>query len=82
MAYRVGSDQLAWLPSTNGNVSDCRSRVRKFSFQLGHITFVEMAHEIISSPSADSRRSVVSSWQKYVHKILVTGLLLRGLRSA
>ena len=43
-------------------------------------TFVEIDHEIFSMvillPSADSRRVVVSFWQKNVHNI---GLLHRGL---
>ena len=38
-------------------------------------TFVEIDHEIISTPillpSADSRRVVVSYKQKYVHEVLV-----------
>ena len=42
-------------------------------------TFVEIDHEIISMvfllPSADSRRVVVSYQRKYVHKILVNGLV-------
>ena len=34
-------------------------------------TFVEIDHEIISPPSADSRRVVVSYKQNYVHEVLV-----------
>ena len=41
-------------------------------------SFVEIDHEIFSMvlPSADSRRTVVSFWQKNVHN---TGYPLRGL---
>ena len=38
-------------------------------------TFMEIDHEIISIPSADSRRVVVSYKQKYVHKVLVNCLV-------
>ena len=42
-------------------------------------TFVEIDHEIISMaillPSANSRGVVVSYKQKYVHKVLVNGLV-------
>ena len=31
------------------SMSDCRSRVRKFESQLGHIIFVKIDHEIIST---------------------------------
>ena len=45
---------------------------------LSH-TFAEIDHEIISKaillPSADSRRVVVSYKQKYVHDVLVMGLV-------
>ena len=48
--------------------SECRSRGRKFEFQLAMV----IDHEIISTvnnlPSGSSRRAVVSYWQKYVHK--------------
>ena len=41
-------------------------------------TFLEIDHEIISTaillPSADLRRAVVRSTQKYVHKVLVNRL--------
>ena len=46
----------AGLQSAVGSTSDCRSRGRKFEFQLGHIFFEN--NEIISTPSADSRRAV------------------------
>ena len=44
-------------------------------------TFVEIDHEIIStglychSPSADGRRVVVSYKRKYVHEVLVNGVV-------
>ena len=45
------------------------------SIQARSHTFVEIDHEIISTviltPSADSRRVVVSYKQKYVHQVLV-----------
>ena len=44
----------ARLPSSVGSASDCRSRDRKFVSQLSHITLRSL------SPSADSRRAVVS----------------------
>ena len=37
----------AWVAEV-GRESDCRSRGRKFESQLGHITFVEIDHGIIS----------------------------------
>ena len=39
----------------------------EFEPQLGHLTFMEIDHEIIST-ATDSRRAVVSYWWKYVHK--------------
>ena len=64
--------------STVGNISDCRSR--GLQFNPGPVTyfFVEIDHEIISMaplPSADLRRVVVSCRRKYVHKVLVNGLV-------
>ena len=42
-------------------------------------TYAEIDHELISMaillPSADSRRVVVSYKQKYVHKVLASGLV-------
>ena len=42
----------------------------RFLNPLGHITFMEIAHEIISvvtfPPSPDSRRADVSYWRKFV----------------
>ena len=35
--------------STFGSISDCRFRACRFKPQLGHITFVEIDHEIISA---------------------------------
>ena len=32
-----------------GFLSDCRARDGKFKFQLGHVTFVELDHEINST---------------------------------
>ena len=59
-------------------VSDCRSRVRKFDPGRSHI-FVEIDHEIICMaillPSPDSRRAIVSYNRKYVLKVLVNGLI-------
>ena len=59
------------LSNTVGGASDCRPRGRKFESQLGHIPTMEIDHAIISTviptPSADSRRAVVTYWQKYVH---------------
>ena len=48
-----------------GIVSDCRSKGHKFESYPGHITFVEIDHEITSAvghfhPSVHSRRAVVS----------------------
>ena len=37
----------AGLHSAVGSESDCRSRNYEFESQLGHITFVEIDHEII-----------------------------------
>ena len=39
----------AGLHSAVGDASDCSSRDRKFEFQLGHITFAEIGHEISST---------------------------------
>ena len=36
------------LHSTVGSVSDRKSKPHKFESQLGHITFVDIDHEIIS----------------------------------
>ena len=52
-----------------------RFRGHKMEFQLSHITFVEIDHEITStgfSPSTGLRRTVVSYWWKYVHKYWLT----------
>ena len=59
-------------------MSDCRPRDHKFD--PGPVSyFVEIDHEIISTavllPSADLRRVVVSYKRKYVHKVLVNGLV-------
>ena len=55
--------------SAVGSVSD--SRVRGPGFSIQPHTFV--------SPSADSRRAVVSYWRKYMHKVLVNRLGGLGL---
>ena len=61
--------------------SDWRPGGRGFNPRRGRQhSFVEIDHEIFlyghSLPSADSRRAVVSFWQKNVHN---TGEPLRGL---
>ena len=52
--------------------------VVSLNFKICHISFIENDHKTISmvilSPSAESRRALVSYWQKYVHKVLVTSL--------
>ena len=53
-----------------GSSSDSRARGPGFDTQSGH-TFI--------SPSADSRRAVVSYWQKCVHEVLVNRLGSRSL---
>ena len=72
---------FAQLLRAVGSASDCRSRGCEFEPQPGHITFMEIDHEIISMvichsllPSADSKRAVVSYWQKYVYLALVNHL--------
>ena len=56
-------------------MSDCRSS----SISARSYTFIEIDHEIISSPillpSADSRRVIVIFKQKYVHEVLVNRLV-------
>ena len=47
--------------STVGSVSDCRFRIYKFISQLGHITFVEIDHEII--PTVIFPRLLIQEWQ-------------------
>ena len=58
-------------PGPAGSVTDSRSKGHKFKFQLGHITFVEINHHIISL-AFHSRRAVAIYWQKYVHKYWLT----------
>ena len=38
----------AGLQCAVGSASDCRSRDCKFEYQLGHITYIRIDHEIIS----------------------------------
>ena len=57
--------RLAGPCSAVGSVSDSRARSRVRHPVRQH-TFV--------SPSTDSRRTVVSYWQKYVHEVLVNRL--------
>ena len=56
----------AELHSTFGSTSDSRARGPRFDTPVWPHTFV--------SPSADSRRAVVSYWRKKVHKVLVNRL--------
>ena len=54
---------MGGLHSAVDSTLDGSSRGGKFKSKLGHITFMEIDHEIILwlfSPSADSRRAVVS----------------------
>ena len=51
--------------SAVGSASDSRARGPGFDTRSGHI---------LSFSFADSRRAVVSYWQKYVHKALVNSL--------
>ena len=44
----IAPDERAGLHSTVSNKSDCRSTSCKFESQLGHITFTEINHKIIS----------------------------------
>ena len=53
--------------SALSSMSDNRSRGCDFEPQPGHITSLEIGHEIISPSSADSWRAVVSYWRKYLH---------------
>ena len=59
-------------------VSDCRYTSHRFDFDLVPY-FHKIDHEMISTatllPSTDSRRVAVSYKQKYVHKVLVNGLV-------
>ena len=58
-----------------GSTSGCRFRDCKFESQLSYITLVKIDHEIISVvilTRVDTRRTVVSYWRKYAHKVLVT----------
>ena len=48
----------------SGSASDSRARGPGFDTRSGHIL----------SPSAGSRRAVVSYWRKYVHEVLVNRL--------
>ena len=60
-----------------GNMSDADPGVLSSIPAWSH-TFIEIDHEIISrqfSALADSRRVAVSYKQKYVHKVLVNGLV-------
>ena len=60
MAGKNQSKQGRVAQSVGHLTHKSRSWVR---YQVWPLTFV--------SPSADSRRAVVSDWRKYVHKVLV-----------
>ena len=53
LTERLKLDIYAGLHSAVGGVSDCRTS-SKFESQLGHISFMEIDHEIISSHSPPS----------------------------
>ena len=61
----------AGLTSGVRSESDCESRGRWFKPQSGHILSLRFGHEKIfydhSFPYGDSRRAVVSYWQKNGH---------------
>ena len=59
----------ASLCSKVGSMSDSGARGRRFDTISDHLLFI--------FPSADSRRGLVSYWQKYLHLVLVD--LLGGL---
>ena len=64
--------------SAGGNVSDCRSRGRKFDpglvpYFCGYWSWNNFYSFLL--PTADSRRVVVRLKRKYVHEVLVNGLV-------
>ena len=72
MSSLVFSENYAGLHSTVGSMFDCRSRGHILESQFGHINCVKIDNELFSNSqscaSTDSKRAVVSHWQKYAHK--------------
>ena len=63
-------------PNTTGCIA--QSIVHLLMSQRSRVRYLVRPHTLVS-PSADSRRAIVSYWRKYVHEVLVKHL--GGLRA-